>query len=159
MSVQCTTNPYVLSLDTHTATVLHTATERQPGLYKRFINIFFFRRDPDLLRASETLRKWAIGQTTDEEQNWLENFFMKLFQDYFTPVDCPQITWEDLDFNYYGDGSFEPDSIQGVIAETAGETQIKWTFKIAPDGSNQILTIDYDGDHQFDTSNNYEPLS
>ena len=119
----------------------------------------FFRRDPDLLRASETLRKWAIGQTTDEEQNWLENFFMKLFQDYFTPVDCPQITWEDLDFNYYGDGSFEPDSIQGVIAETAGETQIKWTFKIAPDGSNQILTIDYDGDHQFDTSNNYEPLS
>ena len=56
---------------------------------------------------------------------------------------------EDLDFNYYGDGSFAPNSIQGVIAETAGETQIKWTFKIEPDGSNRILTIDYDGDYQF----------
>jgi hypothetical protein len=99
-------------------------------------------RDPDLLRVSKTLRKWAIGQMTDDEENSLTFFLMELFKDNFTPVDCPQITLEDLDFNYYGDGSFAPDSIQGVIAETAGETQIKWTFKIAPDGSNQILTID-----------------
>ena len=143
MSVQCTTNPYVLSLDTH------TAIERQPGLFHTFVNIFFSMRDPDLLRVSKTLRKWAIGQMTDDEENSLTFFLMELFKDNFTPVDCSQITLEDLDFNYYGDGSFAPNSIQGVIAETAGETQIKWTFKIEPDGSNRILTIDYDGDYQF----------
>ncbi len=148
MSVQCTTNPYVLSLATH------TATERQPGLYNTYVSLDFSVGDADLLRVSQTLRKWAIGQSTDKEQNWLTLKLMKLFTENFTPVDCPQITCEDLDFNYYGDGSFAPDSIQGVIAETAGETQIKWTFKIAPDGDEieREITIEYDGDYQFSSA-------
>jgi hypothetical protein len=169
-------NPYIVSLingsscvpgviklrplDAHTATALRTATGRQPGLYHKFVNIIFWRKDPVLVLASKTLRNWAVGEQTNENQIWLEKYLMKMFQDHFTPpVDCPQITWDCLDFNYYGDGSFEPNSIQGVIAESAGETQIKWTFKIGTDDSNQILTIDYDGDDQFDTSHNYEPLS
>ena len=138
-------NPYVLSLD------VHTATGRQPGLYKKFVNISFNRTKPELLRASEILRKWAIRQTTRADEIWLENLFVKLFQDHFTPIDCPQVERNDFNFTYYGDGSFKLNSIQGVIGETAGETQIKWTFRIEPDGSNQILNIEYDGDYEFYT--------
>ena len=92
------------------------------------------------MRASATLRMWHIGQNTYEERDGLENCFMQLFRELFPHL---QIKWSDFNFEYYGNGSFAPKSIQGVMAKTAGNTRIKWTFQIASDGSNQQLQIDY----------------
>ena len=142
-------NPYKINLfntvcSFRTATGLRTVTGHSPGLYNKFVNICFWPTDPVLLLASETFRKWAVGKQTEENQIWLEKNFMQKFQDHFTPVDCPQITLDDLVFNYYGDSTFDPNSLQGVIAETSGETQIKWIFKIATDGGMPCLQIHYD---------------
>ena len=140
-------NPYMVNLSNTTCT-LRTATPHTGQMAtkpKYFRNISFFSNDENLLKVNNTLRNWAAGAQTTEQQKWLETFFMKLFHEHFIPIDSTEIEAEELDFNYFGDGNFTPNSRQGVTAKSKPTSekvhQISWIFKIAPNGNMNNLEI------------------
>ena len=158
MTQQCTNvhpdiNPYMVNLSTSTLRTATPHTGRMATKHKYFRGMFFYSNDENLLKVKKTLRNWAAGAQTTEQQKWLETFFMKLFHEHFIPIDSTEIEVEELDFNYFGDGNFAPNTPQGVTAESKLTSEkvheIKWIFQIAPDGNMNTLEISYEGYNQF----------
>jgi hypothetical protein len=94
---------------------------------------------------------------TLEQKQWLENFFMDLFQKHFTAADdWPLLEAEDLDFDYYGDGIFEPGSQQGLIGKAYLSDDlpplvtVTCMFDIELDGKRMHkLHIHYSGTYKY----------
>jgi hypothetical protein len=111
-----------------------------------------------LLRARAYLISWASDLATEQQQAFTKQFLFTKFKEHFTPVDrnVPQLTVDDLDFEYAGDGIFTPYSQQGLIATEKYDnddhpfTTIEFLFDVENDSkSMHTLHIIYEGRDEY----------
>ena len=105
-----------------------------------------------LQRVCGTLILWAGEFASEEQQAWTQKFLFTKFKEHFTPVDkhVRQLTVDDLDFEYAGDGIFTPYSQQGLIATDYATTTIKFLFDVENDSkSMHTLHIIYEGQDEY----------
>ena len=157
-STQCNANPYILRLDSLDALNQHPEPEGQAKPLCELSTIITFDPDNMLMHiATAFLRSWASQVQTKQQQKWMEDFCMTKFQEHFTAADdWPLLEAEDLDFDYYGDGIFEPGSQQGLIGKAPAYTDdlrlretVTCMFDIDEDGSMHQLHIHYSGTYKY----------